>query len=119
MDHADLKLYYNRCNDDPLRPGDPRYVDIDGMTGRPRGHSWVERLAKQLVLSDKPLRLLVTGLRGTGKSTELLKLDKHLGQTDGPNHLMGLVDADEVIDLANEIDVPDILTAIVHATERR
>lgn len=119
MDQADLKLYYNRCNDDALPVGDPRYVDIDAMEGRPRGHSWVERLAKQLELSDKPLRLLVTGLRGTGKSTELLKLDRRLEDEHGAHHLVVLVDGDEVIDLANEIDVPDILTAIVHATERR
>lgn len=119
MDRADLKIYYNRCNDDALRPTDPRYVDIDAMVGRPRGHSWVERLAGELELSDSPKKLLITGLRGTGKSTELLKLEQQLGQRDGANQLIVLVDANAVLDLANEIDVPDILTTIVHATERK
>jgi hypothetical protein len=30
-----------------------------------------------------------------------------------------LIDGSEVLDIANEIDIPDILTAVVHATERR
>jgi len=120
MDYDSLKLYYNRLGDEPLRPGDPRYWDIDAMEGRPRGRSWADGLARQLELSEKPLRLLVTGLRGTGKSTELLKLEQRLSrrQPEGAHHLVVLVDGEEVFDLANEIDVPDILTAVVHATER-
>lgn len=119
MDESQLSLYYNRCNDDALAPGDQRYVDIDSMEGRPRGISWADRIARGLVLSRKPVRLLVTGLRGTGKSTELLKLAEQLGREDGPHHLVVLIDGSEVLDTANEIDIPDILTAIVHATERR
>jgi hypothetical protein len=119
MDKTKLSLYYNRCNDDALAPGDRRYVDIDAMEGRPRGISWADRIATKLELSNEPLRLLVTGLRGTGKSTELLKLARRLGREDGAHHLVVLVDGNEVIDLANEIDIPDMLTAVVHATERR
>ncbi len=118
LNPAELKLYYNRCSGDALVPGDRRYVDIDAKEGRPRGHSWSERLAKQLELSNEPLRLLVTGLRGTGKSTELLRLKKRLEEFSGIGHLVVLVDADEVVDIANEIDLPDILMAIVNATER-
>jgi hypothetical protein len=119
MDESKLKLYYNRCNDDALAPGDRRYVDIDGMHGRGRGASWADGIARRLELSNEPVRLLVTGLRGTGKSTELLKLAQRLGRKDGARHLVVLVDGSEVLDIANEIDIPDILTAIVHATERR
>jgi len=119
MDHAELQLYYNRCRDEALPFGDPCHVDIDGAEGRPRGHSWVERIAKELELSDKPLRPLVTGLRGTGTSTELLRLKERLGRADGAHQLVVSIDGEEVIDLSEEIAVPDILMAIVQATERR
>lgn len=119
MEESQLSFYYDRCSDDALRPGDRRYVDIDAMEGRPRGTSWADRIARGLVLSRKPACTFVTGLRGTGKSTELLKLAAQLGDPQGPHHLVVLIDGSEVLDIANEIDVPDILTAIVHAAERR
>lgn len=118
MDVDRLSFLYNNCTTEALEPGDQRYVAIDRMEGTPRGSSWADRIAREIQMSRRSVRLLVTGLRGTGKSTELLKLAKELGRKDGAHQLVVLIDGGEVLDLANEIDIPDILIAIVHATER-
>jgi hypothetical protein len=85
-----------------------------------RGVSWVERLAGPIELSpDQPVRRFVTGLPGSGKSTELKRLAVRLGRSDGANLLVVSVDAEQVIDLAQPIDVPDIIMVLVDAAERR
>jgi hypothetical protein len=119
MDVNKLRFYFNNCTTDALEPDDKRYVAIDQMEGKPRGLAWADKIARYLEMAREPSTLLITGLRGTGKSTELLKLAQRLGSAGGPHHLVVLIDGSEVLDLANEIDIPDILNAIVHATERK
>jgi hypothetical protein len=75
---------HNRLRfDEPLPPDDDRNLDIDrfGST-RVRGGIWTERLARRVELSDVPVYLLFTGLHGSGKSTELLRLAERLRQRE-------------------------------------
>ncbi|MCA9706453.1 MAG: hypothetical protein KDK70_11440 [Myxococcales bacterium] len=121
MDFADRKLYYNRCDPtEALGPDDERNVDLDAEAVggyRPRGVVWVERLASEIELSDKPTCTLFTGLPGSGKSTELRRLVAHL-RDPGHMHLLPvLIDAERVIDLTTRVDIPDIIAAIVYATD--
>lgn len=121
MDFADRKLYYNRCDPaEALAPDDERNVDLDAETVggyRPRGVVWVERLASEIELSDKPTCTLFTGLPGSGKSTELRRLLAHLAAPEGMHLLPVLIDAERMIDLTTRVDIPDIITAIVYATD--
>jgi hypothetical protein len=69
------RTYESRCNpDEPLDPGDERNVDIDEETTEARGIRWVDALAEKIELSEKPATVFFSGLRGTGKSTELRRL---------------------------------------------
>lgn len=83
MDLKTLQKYYNRCNpEEALGPDDERYVDIDSLGSpdeRIRGENWVNRLARQIELSgNNPVCKYFTGLRGSGKSTELKRLAARL-----------------------------------------
>lgn len=124
MDLKVLQKYYNACNpDEALDPNDPRNVDIDSMGDpdeRVRGDNWVSRLARQVELSgDRPVCKYFTGLPGSGKSTELRRLAARLRRKDRAHLLPVIIDADETLDLTAEIDVPDIMTALIYGTERQ
>ena len=61
---------------------------------------------------------LFTGLRGTGKSTEIRRLYSRLSDPARRNLLTVLIDADDVLDLTAEIDVSDVLALVLLHTER-
>ncbi len=117
-----IRDLFERC--DPygsLPAGDRRYVDFDAAgEGRRsvRGQRWIQRMARRVAIEKKPVRLLFSGLTGSGKSTELQRLSKQLSDAQGLNLLAVVADADEGIDLAGTIDVPDILVMMLEAAER-
>jgi hypothetical protein len=112
------KPYYNRCNpDEPLKPKDERNVDIDGEDGEVRGLCWVDEMASEIEYADSPVCGFFTGLRGSGKSTELRRLCARLRRERGANLFPILIDAEEVLDLSNPIGVPDILLAVVYKAD--
>jgi len=122
---ADLKTvkkYYNLCDPkESLKPDDARNEDLDvrGPDGTfVRGLRWVDRLARSITLADKPVQCWFTGLPGSGKSTELLRLAALLGAEENGRYLTVIADADDLIDLSSEVDVPDIIVALLYATER-
>ncbi len=119
MDFATRKKYYNLCDpNEPLDPGDARNVDIDEYgNARVRGINWVDKLASRIELSDKPVFELFTGLNGSGKSTELKRLAARLTDPKGAHLFPVLIDANEVLDLTNTIDIPEIIAAVLQCTE--
>jgi hypothetical protein len=123
MDRARRKQLYNACKpEESLAPEDPRNVQLDDYGGpglRPRGVVWAERLASTIELSDGPVFMLFTGLPGSGKTTELRRLMSLLLRREGgPRMLPVRVDAEQVIDISNPIDIPDLLAPLVHEVER-
>jgi len=120
MDQSIRKRYFNRCKpNESLPPEDDRNLDLDAFGAkRVRGVNWVERLANRIELSDEACFGLFTGLPGSGKSTELRRLARRLERKDGANLLPVLVQAEDVLDIFNPIDVPDILSAILSETEK-
>ncbi len=81
---SDLKSVYRTCDPDtPLPNGDPRYTDLSEVRGEDQ--NFVDLVANAMNLglseedlSDKCYRQLITGHRGCGKSTELLRLQARL-----------------------------------------
>ena len=60
---------------EPLKPGDPAYVEC----GEVRGDSNIKQdLGRKIVRANSPTCQLYGGHRGAGKSTELLRLKKYL-----------------------------------------
>lgn len=120
---AELRPIYNACNpDEALSPGDPRNVDFDALYRRAdavRGLQWARRMARQIELAGSvPVCKLFTGLRGSGKSTELRRLMSMLAADPNPHLLPVLIDALEMLDVSAAVDVPDVLATIVFGTER-
>lgn len=122
IDFDTQRRYYNRCSPrEFLEAGDERYVPVDELSPddesqRVRGEDWSGKLVRRVLLSDKPVCELLTGLPGSGKSTELRRVAKSLKQDH--KYLPIVIDAEEVIDLASEIDIPDIIIALLHHAER-
>ncbi|GBC59895.1 hypothetical protein DENIS_0837 [Desulfonema ishimotonii] len=120
MDFKTRKKYYNRCNPiEPLEPHDPRNLDIDAF-GKESGHrvrgiNWADRLMEEIALSDQPVCKLFTGLPGSGKSTELLRLSQCLRTPDESNLFTVYINAEDFIDLHRRTEVTDILSAVLCA----
>ncbi len=78
--HEDLlRGFISACKPtEPVSPDDPRHFDFDAPELRLRGAPCRERLATVIRLSAGPSAQLVTGLRGSGKTTELCQLQKNL-----------------------------------------
>jgi hypothetical protein len=109
------RYYYNQCNpDQSLAPDDARIVDIDEHN--PRGKKWAEKLARIVDLSIEPVCELFTGLPGSGKSTELRRLAAILS-AEPTSLLPVIIDAGEVLDLSNSIDIIDLMIAVVSRTD--
>jgi hypothetical protein len=113
-----LVEYYNRCNpDESLGPDDPRNVDLDDLPGAVdavRGRNWAKRMALDFSRSSTPVCKFFSGLRGSGKSTELKRLARKL-RDEGLLPL--IVNMDGLIDLSSPIDVPDLLSIFLHYGE--
>ena len=117
MDLDQVKELYNACDPgESLSVEDPRNVDLDAVAdGEPRGSVWASQVARQFELSTRPVYKLLSGLPGSGKSTELRRLLATL-ETNGLRGV--LVDADAQLDLTNRIDVPEIVAVLVSEIEK-
>ncbi len=112
MDDSDLvQQVYREFGTEPLDPDHQAqlYVDLDDARGRMDA---VSRLEKKIRLAEgRPTCQVLAGHRGSGKSTELLRLKKSLESGKGPLFVV-YVQADDDID-RNDVDFPDILIAVV------
>ena len=120
MDFETQRKYYNLCwPREFLEADDKRYVAVDELGDeehRVRGEEWSGKIARRIHLAADPICDLLTGLPGSGKSTELRQVARRL-EKEG-NYLTVVIDAEKLIDLANPIDIPDLIIAILYETER-
>ncbi|VVB69056.1 AAA ATPase domain protein [uncultured archaeon] len=106
-----LKDAYNAVKLDPLKSCDPRYVDCSSARG---GENILDQLSWRIDSSSIPISQLVSGHRGCGKSTELLRLVKDL---ETKKFLVVYFAADEDIDVGDLV-YTDLLMAIIKRLER-
>ena len=108
----DIKEAYNAVTLDPLQSGDPRYVDCSSA----RGYEGdiVRTLSWRIDSSKAPMTQLISGHRGCGKSTELLRLAKNL---EDKKFLVVYFAADEDLDVG-DLEYTDLLVAIIKRLER-
>lgn len=109
---AKNKLAYN----EPLQPNDPLFVD----TAKARGDFSLKRLYRELNVDNygkahkPPLKqyILFTGHRGCGKSTELLRVARHLHSPE--RYYVIHLDCLEKLDI-NNLKYSDVLLALAGA----
>jgi len=103
------KVYQAFDPQKPLEAADTdRYVNLDEVRG---STGFVQRLAEPIYLSAKPTCQIVTGHHGSGKSTELLRLQREL-QQHRKKPFVVYCEALEDID-RNDVDFPEVLIALV------
>ena len=101
-----LKDAYNLSNPvQPLPQGDPRYVDCTPVRGN---ENVVDQMFNSIVWSDVHVAQLFTGHRGSGKSTELLRLQARLQKA---GYVVLYFEADDDLDL-NDLEYTDLLLSI-------
>ncbi len=99
---------YQVCNPDkPLAPDDNRYVDLTENRGVKQIAKTVTRRIKRSE-ADARIKLLFTGHRGSGKTTELLRLQKELEEN---SFFTIYMDVEEMLDLAS-LSYLDVLVAM-------
>ncbi len=117
MDTQDKEKYFNLCDPyEPLEPDDERNLNIDTFGEHPvRGINWVENLVQEIAPAKKPIFRLFTGHPGSGKTTELKRLAKQLSTPNSGNFFPVYIDALNIIDVANPVDVIDIMLAVLYS----
>jgi hypothetical protein len=107
-----LQAIYSVFDPAPLRDEQQDlFVDLDPVRG---GWGIVGRMAQKIRLAEGPTCQVLTGHRGSGKSTELWRLRRELEDPgEGAGRMFVVqVQADNDLD-RNDIDFPDVLIAIV------
>ena len=107
-----LKKIYAAFDPAPLRRSQHElYVDLDSVRG---DSSVTHRMRQKILLSEGPSCQVLTGHRGSGKSTELARLRQDLeSASNGTDRFFVVqVQADEDLD-RNDIDFPEVLIAII------
>jgi energy-coupling factor transporter ATP-binding protein EcfA2 len=94
----------------PLPSGDPRYVDCTDVRGE---RDVVQQMLKTITWSASNTAQLLTGHRGCGKSTELLRLKARLEEA---GYAVIYFEADEDLDV-NDIIYSDLLLGMARRIE--
>ncbi len=107
---AHLREFYNRLQDRPLEPDDPFYVPfVQQAVGQ---SDPIQDLSTKITWSPSQSVHLLTGHRGSGKSTELRRLRKLL-QNEGC--VVFLCDMSKFINMTTPIEITDFLISIMGA----
>ena len=105
-----LAEFFRQVSDQPLRPDDPRYIrlydDLDMAGDDP-----VDLMARAIEWTPGGSVQLLSGFRGTGKSTELMRLEKRLQESDS-DFLVFRCDIEEYLNMSVPVDICDFLMAV-------
>ncbi|MFO0591623.1 MAG: hypothetical protein U0441_29020 [Polyangiaceae bacterium] len=108
QDRSFLKAFFQAVTDQALEPDDPRYVPLyEGDAALPDDP--VELLARAIEFSEEQSVQLLSGFRGIGKTTELLRLQARLRRE---GYKVMYIDMLGFVNTAAPIDVTDFLMAL-------
>ena len=111
---TNLDDVYRVCDPDrPLSADDDRYVDLSAVRGTKVIATTIARRIGRCT-DGRYYQQLFSGHRGSGKSTELLRLKKELERRD---FFTVYIDVEELLDLV-EVDYLDVLLSIAKQTEQ-
>ena len=100
---------FQNSQDKPLEPGDPRYEPLYASLGP---SDPVRLLGTNIAFSGVESRQLFSGFRGSGKSTELLRLKKALEEQ---NYVVYYANALDYLNPALPVDITDFLILLAGA----
>lgn len=106
-DELFLTQFHNRFDaNQPLDPGDSRYVTLDGSDPEhaPRGERLVPLLLRTITRSSEETTQLISGFRGTGKTTELRWLARELRDQ---GYLVLSSDARDYLNLTEPVEISE------------
>lgn len=103
-----LARCYRNLHEKPIQPGDPFYVEI----WEHADYDPVRRLRKHIVWSEIESLQLFSGFSGSGKSTQLLRLQQELQEA---GYLVVYANADDYLNLGEPIEVEELLVTIAGA----
>jgi hypothetical protein len=103
-----LATCYRNLKETPIGPWSPFYVEIWEHSD----YDPVRRLRKHIVWSEIESLQLFSGFSGSGKSTQLLRLQQDL---TGEGYLVVYANADDYLNLGEPIEVEDLLITIAGA----
>jgi hypothetical protein len=107
-DVSTLKDFYNALRDQPLYPEDPVYVPYLERSGSDP----IATIADGILWTEAASVSLLSGMRGTGKSTELRRLKRRLEDAGCIVFLGGMQD---YLNLTKPIEITDFLVSIMGA----
>ncbi len=107
---ARLKVLYNHLEGRPLEPDDPYCVNY--LEQQPE-HDSICELAVRIAWSEAASVNLLSGQRGSGKSTELRRLRKYLEEEDAC--IVLLCDMRDYLNLTKPIEITDFLISLMVA----
>ncbi|MEK9135913.1 MAG: hypothetical protein AAB393_02215, partial [Bacteroidota bacterium] len=105
-----LKQIYQRLDEnEPLKPDDPRYQPVYDYPGCDNP---VELMQKHIEWSGVESVQLFSGFRGSGKTTELLRLQKQL---EDKGYVVLYADALDYLSPSEEVDIANLLIVLAGA----
>ena len=107
-----LASCYRNLQEKPIEPGHPFYVEIWEHSD----YDPVRRLRKHIVWSEVESLQLFSGFSGSGKSTQLLRLQQDL---TAEGYLVVYANADNYLNLGEPIEVEELLVTIAGAFSDR
>ena len=108
--NPDIRAAYNNCKPHEwLEYGDERYVPLSEQGLRGSDGDIMDDLRRAIRASDEATQLLISGFRGSGKTTELKKLEHKLNN-DG-FHVV-YVDTEDYLNLTMPVTVSDLWISI-------
>ena len=104
-----LKAVYRRLADQPLEPDSPYYEPI---YNRPEAEDPVARLRTGIEFAEVESLQLFSGFRGSGKTTELFRLRRHMEER---GFLVLYANALDYLSASEEVDIVAVLLSVAGA----
>jgi hypothetical protein len=112
-DRSMLTAYFQKLGLDPIEPTDPMYVDLYEDLALIDDDP-VAALADTIELTPGSSTQLLSGYRGAGKTTELLRLKRKLEEM---GFVALLIDVEDYLDTSQPVDISEFLIALAGALD--
>lgn len=107
-----LKTFHNNLSDVALAPDDPRYVAVFDDSNDPDKDDPISEIATNISFAESASVNLLTGPRGSGKTTELKRLSHTLSANDC---IVFHCDMSRYMNMTTAVDVTDFLICVMAA----